>query len=74
MLEGTFVLECEGHRVALNARGFHFVPARLHHEAWSTPDQGALFFITVDSAWDINWVNGPPKPADVIGGQPAPKH
>ena len=73
VIEGTFVLECDGKRTALSAGGFNYMPARMHHEAWTTPKQGALLFITVDSAWDINWVKGAPKPADYIGGQPAPK-
>ena len=74
MIEGTFVMECEGKRAALNAGGFNYMPARTRHEAWTTPGaQGALLFIAVDSAWDINWVNGTPKPADFLGGQPAPK-
>jgi quercetin dioxygenase-like cupin family protein len=73
VIEGTFVMECEGKRVALNAGGFNYMPAHMRHEAWTTPAQGALLFITVDSAWDINWVKGAPKPADFLGGQPAPK-
>jgi len=73
IIEGTFVMECEGKRAALTTGGFNYMPARMHHEAWTTPNQGALLFITVDSAWDVNWVNGVPKPADMIGGQPAPK-
>ena len=43
-------------------------PARTHHQAWSTSDD-ALVFITVDSAWDINWLNGPPT-KDNLGKQP----
>lgn len=73
VIEGTFVMECEGKRAALTAGGFNYMPARMQHEAWTTPTQGALLFITVDSAWDVNWVNGAPKPADLAGGQPAPK-
>ena len=73
VIEGTFIMECEGKRAALTAGGFNYMPARMHHEAWTTPTQGALLFITVDSAWDVNWVNGAPKPADLLGGQPAPK-
>lgn len=73
VLQGTFVMECEGKRAALTAGGFNYMPARMHHEAWTTPNQGALLFITVDSAWDVNWVNGVPKSADLTGGQAAPK-
>ena len=73
VIEGTFVMECEGNRVALNAGGFNYMPASMRHEAWTTPTKGVLLFITVDSAWDVNWVNGVPKPADFLGGRPAPK-
>lgn len=31
--------------------------------------EGALLFITVDSAWDMNWVGEPPKPSDFLGGR-----
>ena len=41
----------------------------MHHEAWTKPNEGTLLFITVDSGWDVNWVNGPPKPADFVGGR-----
>jgi hypothetical protein len=29
-------------------------PQPSHHEAWSTPDEGNLVFITVDGPWDLN--------------------
>jgi hypothetical protein len=28
------------------------------HQAWTKPDEGALLAVTVDGAWDINWVDG----------------
>ena len=36
---------------------------KLIHEAWLLPD--SLTFITVDDAWDVNWVEGPPTAADL---------
>jgi mannose-6-phosphate isomerase-like protein (cupin superfamily) len=42
---------------------FNYIPARMKHEAWVGDD--SLVFITVDSAWDIHWVNGPPTKADL---------
>lgn len=69
IVKGTFIMECEGKREILGEGSFNYVPAKMQHEAWTKPDEGALLFITVDSAWDINWVNGAPKPADFIGGQ-----
>jgi hypothetical protein len=40
------------------------------HEAWTKANEGTLLFITVDKAWDINWVGGPPKPEDFSPGLP----
>jgi quercetin dioxygenase-like cupin family protein len=64
VISGTFVIECDGQRAELGPGSFNYVPAKMRHEAWTKPDEGALLFITVDAAWDINWVNGPPKPED----------
>ena len=68
IVQGTFIIESEGKREALGVGSFNFVPGKMVHEAWTGPDEGALLFITVDSAWDLNWVNGPPKASDLIGG------
>lgn len=69
IVKGAFIMECEGKREVLNQGSFNYVPARMQHEAWTKPNEGALLFITVDSGWDVNWVKGPPKPADFVGGQ-----
>lgn len=63
-MSGTFIIECEGKRVELGANSFNYVPSKTAHEAWSKPEEGTLLFTTVDGAWDINWVGGPPKPED----------
>jgi len=44
----------------LGPSSFNYIPSKMIHQAW-LPDDG-LVFITVDSAWDINWVDGPPAP------------
>jgi quercetin dioxygenase-like cupin family protein len=69
VITGTFIMECEGKREVLDQGSFNYTPAKMAHQAWTPPDEGALLFITVDAAWDINWVNGNPKPADVLGGR-----
>lgn len=61
ILSGTYVFECDGKRDKLGPGSFNYVPSRVIHQAWA-PERG-LIFITVDGAWDINWVEGPPKPA-----------
>lgn len=67
ILEGTFVFEAEGKRGVLKRGGFNYVPKKMTHEAWTTPEEGALLFITVDAAWDVNFVNGPPRATDMVG-------
>ena len=58
VIKGTMVFEHDGQRHELGPGGFNYVPARTPHQAWSSDD--ALVFITVDSGWDVNWINGPP--------------
>ena len=67
IVKGTFIIESEGKREALAVGSFNFVPGKMVHEAWTTANEGALLFITVDGAWDLNWVNGPPKASDLVG-------
>ena len=67
MIRGTMVFEHDGQRHELGPGGFNYLPARAHHQAWSSDD--ALVFITVDSGWDINWVSGPPTKND-LGQRP----
>ena len=63
IIRGTAILECDGQRATLGPGSFNFMPARMIHEAWLPAN--SLTFITVDRAWDINWVAGPPTAADV---------
>ncbi len=69
ILAGTLVFECDGKRDVLGPGSFNYIPARMAHQAWF-PDSG-LVLITVDGAWDINWVHGPPTAADL--GVEAPR-
>ena len=69
IVQGTFIIEAEGKRQALGVGSFNFVPGKMVHEAWTNPDEGALLFITVDGAWDLNWVNGPPKASDLTASR-----
>ena len=69
VISGTFVMEAEGMRETLGPGSFNYVPSKMVHEAWTKPDEGAVLFITVDSAWDLNWADGPPKPFDFLGGR-----
>jgi hypothetical protein len=63
MIKGTAVLACAGQRAEIGPGGFNFMPAKMVHEAWLPAD--SLTFITVDGAWDVNWVDGPPTVADL---------
>ena len=60
---GTFVFACEGKRIEQGPGSFNFMPARMVHEAWLPA--GSLVFITVDGAWDVNWVEGASTAADL---------
>jgi mannose-6-phosphate isomerase-like protein (cupin superfamily) len=60
---GTHVFACEGKRIEQGPGSFNYIPARMVHEAWLPA--GSLVFITVDVAWDVNWVEGPPTAADL---------
>jgi quercetin dioxygenase-like cupin family protein len=63
LIKGTATLACDGKKTELAEGGFNFMPAKMVHEAWLPT--GSLTFITVDGAWDINWVEGPPTRADL---------
>lgn len=63
VIRGQWTFEHEGTREELGPGGFNYIPAKMQHQAWASDD--ALVFITVDGAWDINWVNGPPTKADL---------
>lgn len=69
VVKGAFIMECEGKRETLEQGSWNYLPSKMAHEAWTKPDEGALLFITVDSAWDLNWIGGPPKPSDFLGGR-----
>ena len=57
MLKGTFVVAHDGseEKTALAPGGFAYMPAKMIHEAW-TGDEGAIYFITADGKWDMNFV------------------
>src|SRR5215212_1633610 len=62
IVSGTFIMEhIDGQRHELGPGSFNYVPAKAIHQAWTKPDEGTLLFITVDGAWDVNWVEGPPQ-------------
>jgi quercetin dioxygenase-like cupin family protein len=60
VVQGTFIMECEGMRDTLTVGSFNFIPKRMPHRAWTLDKEGALLFITVDGPWDVNFVDGPP--------------
>jgi mannose-6-phosphate isomerase-like protein (cupin superfamily) len=61
---GTAVFACEGKRIEQGPGSFNYLPAKMVHEAWLPAE--SLTFITVDGAWDVNWVEGTPTAADLI--------
>jgi mannose-6-phosphate isomerase-like protein (cupin superfamily) len=63
IINGTATFACDGKKLELSPGGFNFMPAKMVHEAWLPAN--LLTFITVDHAWDINWVEGSPTEADL---------
>jgi mannose-6-phosphate isomerase-like protein (cupin superfamily) len=63
MIIGTATLACDGKKSEIRPGGLNFMRAKMVHEAWLPTN--SLTFITVDGAWDINWVEGPPTAADL---------
>jgi mannose-6-phosphate isomerase-like protein (cupin superfamily) len=64
VVSGTAGFGCEGKRVEQGPGSFNYMPAKMVHEAWLAAN--TLLFITVDGAWDVNWVEGPPTERDLI--------
>ena len=64
IIKGTATFACDGKKFDLGEGGFNFMPAKMVHEAWLP--ENSLTFITVDGAWDVNWVEGQPTAADLI--------
>ena len=60
---GIQTFACEGKRAELGPGSFNYLPAKMVHEAWLPA--GSLVFITVDGAWDVNWIEGPSTAADL---------
>jgi quercetin dioxygenase-like cupin family protein len=57
---GHFIMKVDGgQKEDLGPYSFNYMPSKLIHEAWSTPDEGNMVFITVDGPWDLNLVEGP---------------
>jgi len=67
MINGTATLACDGKKFELSPGGFNFMPAKMIHEAWLPAN--SLTFITVDGAWDVNWVESPPTETDLISNR-----
>ena len=69
MILGTAVFEHDGKREELGPGGFNYIPAKMQHQAWTS--EGSVVFITVDGAWDVNWVGNPPGKSDIGQTPPA---
>ncbi len=63
IVTGIAKFACDGKQSELGPGSFNYMPAKMVHEAWLPA--GSLTFITVDGAWDVNWVEGPPTAADL---------
>lgn len=69
MIKGTAVFDHEGQREQLGPGSFNYILAKMQHQAWTS--EGTVIFITVDGAWDVNWVGSPPSKTDLGQTPPA---
>jgi quercetin dioxygenase-like cupin family protein len=56
VISGTFVFECDGKQREQGPGSFNYLPSKMIHQGW-TKDEGSVLFVTVDGAWDINFVD-----------------
>jgi len=63
IIKGKATFACDRKKIEQGVGSFNLLPAKMVHEAWLSAD--SLTFITVDTAWDVNWVKGPPTAADL---------
>ena len=63
IIQGTATFEHDGKLQQLTSGGFNYMSAKMNHQAWTS--DGTVLFITVDHAWDVNWVGNPPGKSDL---------
>ena len=65
LIRGTFLMAHDdgGNKVEVDAGSFAYIPAKMIHQGWTKPEEDALYFITVDGKWDVNWVDEPENAA-----------
>jgi quercetin dioxygenase-like cupin family protein len=56
VLRGEMTFECGDSRKTQGPGSFNYLPAKAVHRAWMGPDAESMVFITVDGAWDVNFV------------------
>ncbi len=69
IIKGTVTFDHGGKVELLTPGGFNYMPAKMPHQAWASA--GAVIFITVDRAWDVNWVTNPPGESDLDRDPPS---
>ena len=63
IIQGAATFEHDGKLQLMTPGSFNYMPAHMQHQAWTS--EGAVIFITVDGAWDVNWVGNPPGKSDL---------
>jgi mannose-6-phosphate isomerase-like protein (cupin superfamily) len=61
IINGTFIMECEGKRAELEPGSFNYIPSKMIHQAWTKPDGGTLLFITTDGGMGCKLGGWPSK-------------
>lgn len=69
LIQGTYFAECDGKLTRMEPGSWHLIPSKMPHQDWTSPTEGALILITVDSEWDFNWVGQVPRAEDFVGGR-----
>jgi quercetin dioxygenase-like cupin family protein len=71
LLEGSHLFEnnVTSQRFEVRAGGYFYLPGKVLHEAWVPA--GAKAIIILESGWKVDWLNGPPTPADLNVGPPS---
>ncbi len=52
VISGALIIEEAGKRILLGPGGFNFTPATVAHSTSTSPQQGAVLFVTVDGPYD----------------------
>lgn len=68
IIKGSVTFDHGGKIELMTPGSFNYMPSKMPHQAWASA--GAIIFITVDGAWDVNWATNPPGASDLNQNPP----